>query len=141
MRLEYNAADNTEIDRELCVQTLTLIRGLPGSGKSTLAKSLPAKHVEADMYFVNDAGTYEFNASKLKQAHEWCQKQTDEWLKAGESVVVANTFVCHWEMKAYQRLAKKHRVELCIIVCRESYNNIHGVDAATVARMKRQWQE
>lgn len=121
--------------------TLTLIRGLPGSGKSTLAKTLDAVHLEADMYFVNSDGVYEYQAESISEAHQWCQKQTEYWLKQGENVVVSNTFVKQWEMSVYKKLAKKHRAKLKIVVCREQYENIHGVDNETVERMRRDWQE
>ena len=50
---------------------LLLIRGLPGSGKSTLAKNLIGyyMHKETDMFWGED---YAFDASRLKEAHEWC---------------------------------------------------------------------
>ncbi len=121
--------------------TLTLIRGLPGSGKSTLAKTLPAVHLEADMYFVDSEGVYEYQAEKIADAHQWCQKQTDYWLKQGRSVVVSNTFVKQWEMSVYKKLAKKYRAKLEILICREQYGNIHGVELETVERMRRDWQE
>jgi len=120
---------------------LTLIRGLPGSGKSTLAKTLQGVHLEADMYFVDANGRYQFNRHKLSQAHQWCQKQTDYWLKKGKNVVVANTFVRHWEMSAYKKLASKYNAELEIIVCREKYQSIHDVSDETIERMRQEWQE
>ncbi len=121
--------------------TLTLIRGLPGSGKSTLAKTIDAVHLEADMYFVDSDGVYEYRVQKIADAHQWCQKQTEHWLKQGKDVVVSNTFVKQWEMSAYKKLAKKYRAKLNVIVCREQYGNIHGVDNATVERMRRDWEE
>lgn len=81
---------------------LTLIRGLPGSGKSTLAKTLDAQHFEADMYFINEKGEYCYNGDKIGEAHEWCQQQVEKALAANQDVVVANTFVRLWEMKAYK---------------------------------------
>lgn len=123
------------------VLSLTLIRGLPGSGKSTLARKLPGKHIEADMYFINDQGEYCYRPNAISQAHLWCQQQTEYWLAKGESVVVANTFVRQWEMEAYRYLAQKYHAQLVIRVCRGSFDNIHHVDAATVARMRKQWQE
>lgn len=121
--------------------TLTLIRGLPGSGKSTLAKTLPAVHLEADMYFVNEQGEYQYRAEEIGDAHQWCQQQTDYWLQKGKSVVVSNTFVKQWEMSVYKKLARKHKAKLNIIVCRERYGNIHGVDDEVIERMRKDWQE
>ncbi len=121
--------------------TLTLIRGLPGSGKSTLAKSIDAVHLEADMYFVNSDGVYEYQADKISDAHQWCQKQTEYWLKQGKNVVVSNTFIKQWEMTAYKKLARKYRSKLNVIVCRGQYGNVHDVDSETVERMRSDWQE
>lgn len=121
--------------------TLTLIRGLPGSGKSTLAKTLPAVHLEADMYFVNEQGEYQYRAEEIADAHQWCQQKTEFWLQQGKSVVVSNTFVKQWEMSVYKKLARKHKAKLNIIVCREQYGNIHGVDDEVIERMRKDWQE
>ncbi|NAX16717.1 ATP-binding protein [Vibrio sp. V02_P2A34T13] len=121
--------------------TLTLIRGLPGSGKSTLARTLHAKHFEADMYFINEKGNYCYQPDKIEQAHRWCQQQVERCLAQGEDVVVANTFVRQWEMRAYRQLAKRYHATLVINVCRAQYQNVHGIDDATVERMRQQWQE
>ncbi len=121
--------------------TLTLIRGLPGSGKSTLAKTLEGVHLEADMYFVNPNGEYLYRPEAIGDAHQWCQNQTDYWLNQGENVAVSNTFVKHWEMNVYKKLARKYKAKLIIIVCRESYGNIHGVDEDVIERMRKDWQE
>lgn len=120
---------------------LILIRGLPGSGKSTKAITYDAQHIEADMYFVDSAGKYRFDPSKLPLAHAWCQQQAEDWLKQGKDVVVSNTFIKQWEMDFYRKLAVQYQAELIIEVCREQYQNIHGVGAATLKRMKRDWQE
>lgn len=78
---------------------------------------------------------------KIQQAHQWCQRQAQQWLAKGESVVVSNTFVRHWEMKVYKQLAKRYKARLKIIICRGQFQNIHEVDDATVERMRQQWQE
>ena len=133
--------------------TLTLIRGLPGSGKSTLAKKLvldvldpsnDAKkktvHLESDMYFVDDQGTYYFQPEQIKEAHEWCLSQCEEALRQQQNVVVSNTFVQQWEMKAYRQLAKKYAALVEVKMCTGKYTNIHGVPAATIKKMKQRWQ-
>ena len=124
---------------------LILIRGLPGSGKSTraskLASTLGAIHLEADQYFINEAGEYHFDAALLSQAHLWCLTQTQMQLRQGNSVIVANTFVQHWELAPYQALAKELAVQFEILVCRDQYQNIHGVPEATLLSMKQKWQE
>ena len=130
--------------------TLTLIRGLPGSGKSTLAKKRVEEaanstdktivHLEADMYFIDDAGVYFFQPALIKQAHAWCQQACETLLQQQQNVIVSNTFIKHWEMKAYQQLAKHYNAKLEVIVCKGKFTNIHEVPDETVKRMKQQWQ-
>ena len=124
---------------------LFLVRGIPGSGKSTKAKQLLKEgladaHFEADIYFeVN--GEYVFDPSKIKDAHSWCQKETDKALAAGKSVVVSNTFVKKWETDIYFGLAAKHGVEVEVIVATGNYQNVHGVPAEVLLRMKENWED
>ncbi len=54
-------------------KVLYIVRGIPGSGKSTFAKQLVGADFlvcEADKYFMVD-GEYKFDATKLKQAHDF----------------------------------------------------------------------
>ncbi|MCL9783166.1 ATP-binding protein [Vibrio sp. S4M6] len=120
--------------------TLTLIRGLPGSGKSTLAKTFGAAHFEADMYFLDSNGVYVFDPSKLRQAHAWCQLKTGQALSLGQSVVVSNTFCRLWEMRPYEKLAKRYRAQLRILECTGQYDNVHGVPDEAIRAMKNKWQ-
>ena len=129
------------------MKELFLLRGLPGSGKSTLAKSLDGIHIEADQYFMED-GVYNFDASKLKNAHNYCQSQTQAWMKTdGEQVnvdrlVVSNTFTQEWEMKPYFEMAEKYgyRVYSLIVENRHGGINEHGVPEEALQRMKNRFE-
>lgn len=91
---------------------LVLIRGLPGNGKSTLAKEMANEgylHFEADMFFEVD-GRYRYDASKILDAHTWCQKMTRQAIARGEKVVVNNTFTQLREMEPYLAMSKDFRV-------------------------------
>ena len=120
---------------------LTLLRGLPGSGKSTLAATFDAVHLEADMFFIEKNGDYKFDALKLSEAHQWCQNECERALKNHQDVVIANTFVKHWEMETYKLLAKKYHAELVIFICVGNFQSIHDIDRKTITKMKRNWQK
>jgi predicted kinase len=124
------------------MKELFLLRGLPGSGKSTLAKSIGGKHLEADMYF-SFGGEYYFDASKLGEAHTWCQQQVylamaTNWSK----IVVSNTFTQEWEMQPYYDLAKEYgyRVYSLIVENRHEGINEHGVPEEKLVQMKKRFE-
>lgn len=123
-------------------KNLILLRGLPGSGKSTLAKLLVDKdycHKEADMFFVDRVGNYNFDPSKIKDAHSWCQQEVEFLLKYDHSpVVVSNTFTQEWEMDAYYKMAEDfgYRVTSIITENRHGGKNEHGVPDDKLEIMK-----
>lgn len=123
------------------MKELFLLRGLPGAGKSTLAKMICSQHVEADMFFIQD-GEYKFDASKLKQAHAWCQDKTEVWMRNGYNVVVSNTFTQEWEMEAYYKLAKKYGYQVHSLVVENRHGGIneHGVPADKLEQMKNRFE-
>jgi len=127
--------------KKTIMKELILLRGLPGSGKSTLANLICNQHVEADMFFMKE-GEYKFEASKLKQAHEWCQDKTEAWMRNGYNVVVSNTFTQEWEMDAYYKLAEKYgyRVHSLIVENRHDGLNEHGVPADKLEQMKNRFE-
>jgi len=137
---------------------LFLLRGLPGAGKSTLAKSLTdgpgSDYFEADKYFVNKDGNYNFDASKLKQAHQWCKEQVEFGMVNGHenffrihgpkplaTIVVSNTFTQEWEMKPYFELAEKYgyRVYSLVVENRHGGVNEHSVPKETLDKMENRY--
>jgi predicted kinase len=124
------------------MKELFLLRGLPGSGKSTLAKSLGGKHFEADMYFVRD-GEYQFDVTKLKDAHEWCRSSIGGLMINEEpKLIVSNTFTQEWEMESYYKLAEKYgyRVYSLIVENRHGGVNEHGVPEDKLEQMKNRFE-
>jgi predicted kinase len=127
------------------VGDLILLRGLPGSGKSTLGEIILTNFIDkpdvlsADDYFINSEGNYEFDGSKLKEAHNDCQqrcanKMRNEILK----IVVANTFTEEWEMETYFEMAERYRyrVHTVIVENRHGNKNIHDCPEEKVSQMK-----
>ncbi len=119
---------------------MLIIRGLPGSGKSTLAKDIERKycfdHVEADMYFVNKFGEYNYHPEQIKQAHDWCLNTVEDLMNNNKDVVISNTFTTYDEVIPYLNLSKKFKYNFAIICCKKSYGTIHKVPEQTMERMK-----
>jgi predicted kinase len=121
---------------------LFLLRGLPGSGKSTLARSLGGMHMEADKYFMSN-GKYEFDASQLRDAHNWCQNAVRVGMETqGQKIVVSNTFTQEWEMDPYYKLAEQYgyRVYSLVVENRHMGVNQHGVPADKLEQMKNRFE-
>lgn len=119
-------------------QQLMLIRGLPGSGKTTLAKRIiygkgTWKHIETDLYWGDD---YRFDITKIKQAHEWCQKHTKMHLNFGYNVIVSNTFTQRWELEPYLDIAKEYNIKPQIIIATGDFGSVHGVPQDVIQKMK-----
>ena len=116
---------------------LILIRGLPGSGKSTMAKVLALvgfEHFEADQFF-EVKGVYQYDASRIRDAHAWCQRMARQALEAGKRVVVSNTFTRLNEMEPYRSMTKNVRV----VEATGRWENQHGVPAEMMQRMAERW--
>jgi len=131
--------------KEQTPKNLMLIRGVSGSGKSTVAELIVPKNevCSADDFFVNGAGEYKFDASKLKKAHQYCQTKCR--LKMANQkpiVVVANTFTREWEMKEYYELAEQfgYRVHSIIVENRHDGKNIHDVPDEIVDTQKNRFE-
>lgn len=128
------------------VGDLLLLRGLPGSGKSTLGeiilKTLSSDTpdvISADDFFVDSNGNYNFDVTKLKEAHNSSLLRCAEKMKNGVvKIVVANTFTQDWEMKNYFDIAERYnyRVHTLIVENRHGNKNIHGVPDEKLGIMK-----
>lgn len=122
---------------------LVLIRGLPGSGKSTLARQFVKNgftHLEADMYFIDAIGNYNYKREDIGAAHNQCQQLTEDAMRHKANVVVANTFVRIAEMKPYVDLATKYNYKLIVLTCTGTYKNIHNVPQKTIDAMWVNWE-
>lgn len=130
---------------------LILVRGIPGSGKSTFANLIWNSYAicEADKFFYDKDGNYNFDPSKLKQAHEWCQNEVEIKMQDNErnpqyypEIAVSNTFTQEWEMKAYFDLASKYdyKVFSIIVENRHGGKNLHSVPDDTLKKMKDRFQ-
>jgi predicted kinase len=126
---------------------LYLVRGIPGSGKSTFAKNLVDEkdycHKEADMFFVDRDGNYNFEPSKIKDAHQWCQEEMDFLMRLEHSpVVVSNTFTQEWELQPYYELAIKYGYYVTSIIVENRHGGVneHGVPEDKIELMRNRFE-
>lgn len=129
---------------------IVLLRGIPGSGKSTLGdvilqttQSNNQDVLSADNFFNDDKGNYNFDVTKLKEAHNWCQQKCAERMKLEFSkIVVANTFTQEWEMAPYFEMADryKYRIHTVIVENRHDGKNIHEVPEDKLEIMKNRFE-
>jgi predicted kinase len=132
------------------MRTLILLRGLPGSGKSSFATFIWDKHVvfEADKYFYDKEGNYNFDMSKLGAAHKWCQLQVEHAMEDNQAnpqfypeIVVSNTSTTESELKPYLDLAAKYDYKVVSLIVENRHGNgeetnIHGVGKETLDKME-----
>jgi uncharacterized protein YxeA len=101
--------------------------------------AIGAEHLEADMYFIDEKGNYQFNPEQLSAAHRWCYYNTAAFLSKGIDVVVSNTFTTMKEMEQYLDLSQRLGVKLDIVEMRTQYGSIHSVPEATMEKMRNRW--
>ena len=130
---------------------LFLVRGLPGSGKTSFATAIWNEYAvcEADKFFYDKEGNYNFDVSKLKEAHTWCKNQVETRMIDHQNnqqyypeIAVSNTFTQEWEMEDYFKLAEKYgyKVVSLIIENRHGGQNVHGVPEDKLQIMKDRFQ-
>jgi predicted kinase len=130
---------------------LFLVRGLPGSGKSTFSTHIWNEYAvcEADKFFYDKEGNYNFDPSKLKDAHAWCKNEVETRMKDHQinqqyypEIAVSNTFTQEWEMKDYYELAEKYgyKVVSLIVENRHGGKNVHGVPDDKLEIMKNRFE-
>ena len=128
-------------------KVLILLRGLPGSGKSSFANLIWASQVicEADQFFYDKEGNYNFDATKLGQAHKACQEKVETFMKDNQNnhqfypeIVVSNTSTTEKELQPYLDLALKYgyTVVSLIVENRHGGKNIHGVPDEKLEAMR-----
>ena len=116
------------------------LRGAPGAGKSTLAAELAEKYngvvCEADQYFYHNS-KYQFDATKLGPAHQYCRNQFENCLQSRQNVIVSNTSVKRADRKFYQEKALAAGYQFFSIVVENlGSKDIHNVPPEKVQQMR-----
>lgn len=130
---------------------LFLVRGLPGSGKTSFASAIWNDYAvcEADKFFYDKEGNYNFDPSKLKEAHTWCKNEVESKMIEHQNnqqyypeIAVSNTFTQEWEMEDYFKLAEKYEYKVVSLILenRHGSQNVHGVPDEKLQIMKDRFQ-
>jgi predicted kinase len=125
------------------MRKLYIIRGLPGSGKTTLANELGGVVCEADQFFTDASGSYSYDASKLPEAHTFCQNKVREAMLDGyNTIIVSNTSSRRWMMDEYYVLALKYEYQVTeITLTGKLRESVHNVPAESIQHMKEGWEK
>lgn len=126
-----------------------ILRGIPGSGKSTYAKSISCPWIvicSADD-FLSMGGSYNFNPSQLRNAHDWCYGKYRASLALDVPlVVVDNTNTRAWEFERYISAAKEwqYNVRVCRMVADVETcirRQVHNVPADKILQMAERFED
>jgi NEDD4-binding protein 2 len=129
------------------MRTLIILRGLPGSGKSTFANYMFSNNIfEADKYFYDEDGTYNFDVTKLHAAHKWCQLRVEHAMEDNlesngqyfSEIVVSNTSTTEKELEPYLKLAEKYDYKVVSLIVENRHGNksVHNVPNETMEKMR-----
>jgi predicted kinase len=124
-------------------KVLYIVRGIPGSGKSTFAKQLTANVFEADHYFYDNDGNYNFVSSEIKDAHKECQDNVRMAMESSTpKIAVSNTSTEEWEMKIYQQLAETYGYVVFSVIVENRHEGVnqHGVPEDKLEQMRKRFQ-
>lgn len=95
------------------------------------------------MYFIDSNGEYNFNPSKIKDAHKWCKDEVEYLMSFEHSpIVVSNTFTQEWEMEDYYKMAEEYKYQVHSIIVENRHNgvNTHNVPEEKLQQMKDRFQ-
>jgi len=135
--------------RKKMSKKVVILRGPSGSGKSTyINKHLPDAFVcSADHYFNDEEGNYNFDPTKLGQAHGSCRLSFKQAILDNVPVIVVdNTNTKLKEMEPYLDVARNHDYEIEVVRLKVPLDklygrNTHGVPDEAVKRMNARMQD
>jgi hypothetical protein len=85
-------------------------------------------------------GEYRFDPSKVKLAHEWCQRCVLHEMGEPADIAVSNTFTSKWEYEPYIKMAHENGFDVQVIECHGPWENIHRVPYDVIVAMRERWE-
>jgi hypothetical protein len=140
---------------------MIVIRGLSGCGKTTIADLICDTYTDEDKdndrriaisandYFYNDDDEFEFDPSKLKDAHHWCLQEVEVCALQGYELIVAhNTFTRQWEVEPYFHIANKNGYRISVLSMYDGGLNdmqladrsVHDVPTYSIRNQRKRWE-
>ena len=134
-----------------------IMRGLPGSGKSYTANELVGDgqiFSTDDYWYIKDPKKYQFDKTKLRQAHQWNHRRVNTAVVSLIPIIVVdNTNTTLRELKSYapmiaKALERGYTVEIVEPVTNWAFNvdecfkrNSHNVPMEALQAMADRYQE
>lgn len=132
-----------------------VLRGLPGTGKDEIAGFLnrdlseaPAVILSTDQFFIKD-GKYQFDKTKLKEAHEATWEAFKSAISSdSEVIIINNTNIKKFHYAHYVDYAQRHGYLTSVVIIpandvsdRElATRNVHSVDQGTISKMRKEFE-
>jgi NEDD4-binding protein 2 len=130
--MDYKKDIVTLYENNTSDRSVIILRGVSGAGKSTVANKFadPKVICTADDFFEKNGG-YDFDPSKLGDAHRECQNKFECALQDPriKNIVVANTNTKSNDYQYYLDMAAKHGIQVISLVIEKRHDNknVHNV--------------
>lgn len=96
---------------------------------------------EADQFFVDDKGNYNYDGMKIQEAHADCLLRVKGYLELGKTVVVSNTFTRYKELHPYIEHCQQNNIPFTSVIVenRHGNNSIHNVPEDVIEKMRQRF--
>ena len=95
------------------------------------------------MYFIDESGNFNFDPTKIKDAHQWCQGMVKgDMILEYPKIVVSNTFTQEWEIESYVNMAKEYGYIVFSVIVENRHGGVneHGVPEDKIQTMKSRFE-